>query len=108
MPADILERVFYGVWLPKRGWLKVNNDAGFADCYSDMNRDVVEDTARRFHGEVRYVDGSLFRLEAQILEVEREDDERKLKAALAVLHRDEKRGNLWRTFKTLKDNLLHR
>lgn len=69
----MLELVMYGVWIPGKGWLKVTNDAGFTDYYSDNKRQIVEDTATRFHGEVRYIDHSLAMLEAQILQQEKDD-----------------------------------
>lgn len=96
MTNDVLNRVMYGVWIQNKGWLKVDNN-GYVDCYSDVNRDVVEDTAARFHGEVRYIDNSLFRLEQQILDQEARDEEQRRAAAD---NPPMKWRSLWHTFKT--------
>lgn len=103
--ADVLERVFYGVWLRGKGWLKVDN-GGFMDCYSDTNRCVVEDTAQRFHGEVRFIDTSLARLEPQIIEQEKADEMERVERIARQLA--EERRPIWHTFKTWFDSLLPR
>ncbi len=105
---SVMNLVKYGVWIPRRGWLKVDNRDGAVDCYSDLNYDVVLDLARRFHGEVRYVDMSLFRLETQILQQEEQDEAAYLDGLKIALEHERKRRTPWRTFKIWLGKVLHR
>lgn len=60
----------FGVWICGQGWLKATNKSGIDECVAFSDRDIAADTARRFHGEVRFIDDSLKALEKRLLEIE--------------------------------------
>ena len=62
----------YGIWIPRRGWLKVSKPGGGLSAYADANHDVARSVAHRYGNgaRVEYVDESLIALEAAFLDRE--------------------------------------
>lgn len=65
-------KLFYGVWVPGQGWLKVN---GAAIAFDDKR--VAKSTARRVRNNARveFIDEALRDLEAHLLNVEEQQKE---------------------------------
>lgn len=61
--------VFYGVWIPGNGWLRIGSAV-----YADTHKEIAEEVARCIgnHSAVRYVDESITQLESAYLQQEKE------------------------------------
>jgi hypothetical protein len=59
--------IMFGVWIPRQGWLKVNNI-----CVAFDNKKIAKSTARRVgnRARVEFIDKSLENLEPYLLSVE--------------------------------------
>ena len=51
--------LFYGVWLPAKGWLRGNN----AQPYADTHPEVAQQVADCVGGEMRFIDASIIDFE---------------------------------------------
>lgn len=62
--------VFYGVWIPGTGWLRVGSAV-----YADTHKNIAEEVARCYgkRSIVRFVDESITNLESAYLECEKEN-----------------------------------
>lgn len=63
--------IFYGIWIPGQGWLKVDGTA-----IAFESRLIAQDTAKRVgnRARVEYIDKSLEALEQSLLDVEKNKD----------------------------------
>lgn len=63
----------YGVWTPRKGWLKAVDLEGHPQAYAEIRKDVARATANRIgnHSRVEYIDQSLVALEQELLNAEK-------------------------------------
>lgn len=68
-----LSTIYYGVWIPRKGFLKVQRD-GHLSAFADINKEVAAEIARVIgrQAKVRFIDASIASLEDELLEAERE------------------------------------
>jgi hypothetical protein len=68
----IIPPVYYGVWRPFKGWLKVTDENNDVHAFADLHKEVAVATAKWIGqgARVEFVDDSLFRLEITLLEAD--------------------------------------
>ena len=67
----------WGIWLPLKGWLWAVDKEGKRQVYTEANKRIAKNTARRCSRKARvcFIDNSLRDLEAYLLAVEKEQAE---------------------------------
>jgi hypothetical protein len=73
--------LFYGVWIPGKGWLKIEGH-----IYADLHEVVVKQVAEKIGGAPLFIDDSIKQIEELYLEHERQKAVNKWRISINLLH----------------------